>query len=87
MSNHFTVPVSSTGSPEGGSLDLVAGKLDRRRDSVAGLDLQNLGDVWSFVSGTSPHFEGVPRLHGVDAPLSQHAPMDAHPTARWAAAG
>ena len=28
------------------------------------------------MSRTNPDFQGVPRLHGVDATLSQHAPVE-----------
>ena len=28
------------------------------------------------MSRTNPDFQGVPRLHGVDAALSQHAPVE-----------
>ena len=32
--------------------------------------------MWSFVSRTDTDFEGFTRLHGVDAALSQHAPVE-----------
>jgi len=32
--------------------------------------------VWPFVAGASTNFDGLARLHGVDAALSQHAPME-----------
>ena len=47
----------------------------RHRSSGAAIDADDLGDVWSLVAGTDPHFEGFARLHGVDPALSQHAAM------------
>ena len=32
--------------------------------------------MWSLVSWTDADFKGFTRLHGVDAALSQHAPME-----------
>ena len=32
--------------------------------------------MWSLVTRTDADFEGFTRLHGVDAALSQHAPME-----------
>ena len=32
--------------------------------------------MWPFVAGANANFEGFTRLHGVDAALSQHAPME-----------
>ena len=46
------------------------------RGSSAAIDADDLGDVWSFVSWTDADFEGFTWLHGVDAALSQHAPME-----------
>src|SRR3984893_14646259 len=46
-----------------------------RRLSGAAVDADDLGDVWSLVSWTDADFEGFTRLHGVDAALSQNAPM------------
>ena len=40
------------------------------------IDADDLGDVRPFVSWTDADFEGFTRLHGVDAALSQHAPME-----------
>jgi hypothetical protein len=73
--NHFTVPDPSTYVPEDGPPDVASRKIDRR--GVAGaavvvIDAQHLGEVRPFTSGTNPNFEGIPRLHGVDAPLSEN---------------
>ena len=38
------------------------------------MDAQNLRDVWSFVSGANPDFQGIARLYGVDAPR-ENSPM------------
>ena len=48
----------------------------RSWSSRTGIDAQHLGDVWPFVSGTNPDFQGIPRLHGVDAPLSENCLME-----------
>jgi hypothetical protein len=40
------------------------------------IDTDDLGDVWSLVSRTDPDFESFARLYGVDAALSQHAPVE-----------
>jgi hypothetical protein len=44
--------------------------------SGARVDAQHFGDVRAFVAGADADFEGFARLHGVDAALSQHAPME-----------
>src|SRR5258708_16912190 len=48
----------------------------RSWSSRSGIDAQHLGDVWPFVSGTNPDFQAIPRLHGVDAPLSENCLME-----------
>ena len=48
----------------------------RCRNSGARIDTQHLGDVRPFMSRTNPNFEGIPRLHGVDAPLSENCLME-----------
>jgi hypothetical protein len=40
------------------------------------IDTDDLGDVWPFVSRTDTDFEGLARLHGVDAALSQQARVE-----------
>src|SRR5215469_3237937 len=35
----------------------------------AAVDTQHLGDVWSLVTGTDPHFEGFARLNSGDAEI------------------
>ena len=77
--NHLTVPVSSNDAmPEDNPLDVVAPKLDRGGVVLSGgaIDADDLGDVWSLVSGADTDFEGLSRPHGVDAALSQHAPVE-----------
>ena len=44
--------------------------------SGVAIDADDLGDVRSLVSRPNADFEGFTRLHGVDAALSQHAPME-----------
>jgi hypothetical protein len=41
-----------------------------------GIDAQHLGDVRAFMSRPDADFDGFTRLHGVDATLSQHAPVE-----------
>jgi hypothetical protein len=47
-----------------------------RRLSGAAIDADDLGDVWPFVAGANTNFDAISRLHGVDAALSQHAPVE-----------
>jgi hypothetical protein len=77
--NHFTVPVSSTAMPEDDPINVVVPKFDRRDvvDLAVLLSmLDDLGDMWSLVSGTDADFKGFARLHRVDAALKEHAPME-----------
>src|SRR6266481_1012934 len=46
------------------------------RNSGARVDAQDFRDVRPRVAGADPNFEGVARLHGVDAALRQHAPVE-----------
>src|SRR5262249_1296729 len=43
--------------------------------SGAAVDTQYLSDVWPFVAGADPHFEGFAGLNGGDPTLGQHASM------------
>ena len=40
------------------------------------INAQDLGNVWSLVSRPNADFEGFTWLHGVDAALRQHAPVE-----------
>jgi hypothetical protein len=46
------------------------------RLSGARIDAQHLGDVRTCVPRPEADFDGFTRLHGVDAALSQHAPVE-----------
>ena len=47
-----------------------------RPSSGAGIHAEHLGDVRAFMSWPDADFDGFTRLDGVDAALSQHAPME-----------
>jgi hypothetical protein len=40
------------------------------------IDADDLGDVRPLVAGANTNFDGLARLYGVDAALSQHAPVE-----------
>ena len=77
--NHFTVPVTWTDVPEDRPPDVA----DRKPDlsGVAGAAVlestpKNMGDVRPRVSRTNLYFHGIPRLHDVDAALSEDAAVE-----------
>ena len=65
--------------PEDDPFDVVAPKFGSPWccwNSGAAIDADDLGDVWPFVAGANTNFDGLSRLHGGDAALSQQAPVE-----------
>ena len=61
--------------PAGGRRPETRSRWCRRRRG-ARIDAQHLGDVRTCVSRPDAHFEGVARLDGADAALSEDGPME-----------